>query len=123
MKILIDTHIFLWAVYEPQKISIKHYEELQSLSNTIFVSSISLVEIIIKNSVGKLAIDANLIKLVEDSGFELLSFKAHDAIKLKDMALHHKDPFDRMLIAQALNNNYRMMSNDEKFKQYDCKLA
>ena len=123
MKILIDTHIFLWAIYEPKKISKKHYEELQSLSNTVFVSSISFVEIMIKNSVGKLAIDANLIKLVEDSGFELLSFTAHDAIKLKDMPLHHKDPFDRMLIAQALNNSYRMMSNDKKFKLYDCKLV
>ncbi len=122
MRILIDTHIFLWAIYEPKKISKSHYQELESLSNTIFVSSISFVEIMIKNSVGKLAINADLIKLVEDSGFELLDFNAHDAIKLKDMPLHHKDPFDRMLIAQALNNNYRMMSEDKKFKHYGCKL-
>jgi len=122
MKIIIDTHIFLWAVSAPQKLSKIYTRELETLSNTIYVSSISIVEIMIKNSIGKLTIDVDLIKAVKDSGFELLDFTAQDALVLKDMPLHHKDPFDRMLIAQAMSNNYRMMSDDEKFSSYACKL-
>jgi len=77
----------------------------------------------IKNSVGKLAINENLIEVAENSGFEALAFNAEDAIKLKDMPMHHKDPFDRMLIAQAMNNKYKLMSEDRKFKLYPCDLV
>ena len=122
MKIIIDTHIFLWALYEPEKISQDKQQELSSLSNIIYVSSITLVEIMIKNATGKLSIHADLIKAAEESGFELLDFTATDAMTLGEMPIHHKDPFDRMLIAQAMNNKYRLMSDDTKFKHYDCKL-
>lgn len=122
MRILIDTHVFLWAIFEPEKLSVKHKEELESLSNTVYVSPISLVEIMIKNSTGKLAIHANLLKVIEDSGFELLDYTGNDAMALKDLPMHHKDPFDRMLIAQAITNKFRIMSEDGKFKYYDCKL-
>lgn len=122
MKIIIDTHIFLWAIFEPEKVSKSNLQELESLSNTIFVSSISLVEIMIKNAIGKLAVEADFIEVIENSGFELLDFNAHDALALKDMPLYHKDPFDRMLIAQAINKKYRIMSEDSKFEHYDCKL-
>lgn len=122
MKIIIDTHIFLWALYEPEKINKDKQQELEALSNTIYVSSISLVEIMIKNSIGKLSIHDDLIKATEESGFELLDFTATDAIALSSMPLHHKDPFDRMLIAQAITNKYHLMSEDTKFKHYSCKL-
>lgn len=122
MNILIDTHIFLWSVFEPEKLSKKHLSELETLSNTIYVSSISLVEIILKNSIGKLDIDMELTEIAEESGFQLLGFSAKDAIALKQIPLHHKDPFDRMLISQAINNNFYLMSEDNKFKHYVCKL-
>ncbi len=122
MRIIIDTHVLLWALYNPEKLSKDKRQELESLSNIIYVSSITIVEIMIKNSIGKLAVNANLIEVVKESGFELLDFNAHDAMRLSGMPLHHKDPFDRMLIAQAINNNYRLMSDDTKFEHYDCKL-
>lgn len=122
MKIIIDTHIFLWAISEPNKLSKKHIEELETLSNTIYVSSISIVEIMIKNAIGKLAIDVDLVEVTKNSGFESLDFTANDALILEDMPLHHKDPFDRMLISQAINHNYYIMSNDSKFKHYECHL-
>ncbi len=122
MKILLDTHIFLWAISEPEKISTDKLKELESLSNTIYVSSITLVEIMIKKSIGKLNIDCDFIKITESSGFEFLDFNAQDALALKDLPLHHKDPFDRMLIAQAMAHKYYLMSDDGKFKNYECKL-
>lgn len=122
MKIIIDTHIFLWAIAAPEKLSKQYAEELETLSNTVYVSSITMVEIMIKNTIGKLAVDVDLVKAVQDSGFELLDFTAQDALALKNMPLHHKDPFDRMLIAQAINNNYYLMSDDSKFVSYNCRL-
>ena len=113
-KILIDTHIFLWALSEPEKLSKDQKKALKSLNNTIYVSSISIAELMIKCSLGKLVINFNPIELIEAAGFEQLLFSGQDALRLKEMSFHHKDPFDRMLIAQA---------QDSKFKLYDCKVV
>jgi len=64
---------------------------------------------------GILKIDFNPIETAEQSGFELLDFKAEDALQLKDLPFHHKDPFDRMLIAQSLANIYPIITDDERF--------
>ncbi|MEE9352593.1 MAG: type II toxin-antitoxin system VapC family toxin [Thiotrichaceae bacterium] len=122
MRILIDTHIFLWAISEPHKLSKTQRTELETLSNIIYVSSITIVEIMIKTSLGKLNVDFDPLEIAEKSGFELLDFSALDGMALKDMPFHHKDPFDRMLIAQSINNKFHIMSDDSKFKHYDCKL-
>ena len=122
MKILIDTHIFLWAIAAPEKLSQKHKEALERLSNTIYVSSVSVTELMIKSSIGKLDVDFDPIAVAKKSGFEMLDFSCEDAFALKEMPFHHKDPFDRMLISQAINRNYTLMSEDGKFKAYGCKL-
>ena len=122
MKILIDTHIFLWAIAEPHKLSPNHKEALERLSNTIYVSAVTLVELMIKSSIGKLDIDFELIDIIKQSGFELLDFSGEDALGLKEMPFYHKDPFDRMLISQAINRKFYLMSEDSKFEHYDCKL-
>ncbi len=76
----------------------------------------------IKSSIGKLKIDFNPKELALKSGCELLDFTASDALLLKDIPFYHKDPFDRMIIAQAVSNNYYIMSNDLKFNHYDCRV-
>lgn len=122
MKIILDTHIFLWTLSNPDKISRDKILEIQTLANTIFISSISIAEIMIKASLKKLDISFDPIEMVDKSGFELLDFCARDAVLLKEMPFHHRDPFDRMLIAQSIANKFHIMSNDSKFKMYDCKL-
>ena len=122
MKIIIDTHIFLWAISDPSKLTTKQTQALQTLSNTIYLSSISITELMIKSSIGKLKIDFDPIAVAKESGFELLDFSASDAMALKDLPFHHKDPFDRMLISQAINRKYKIMTVDSKFKNYDYKL-
>jgi PIN domain nuclease of toxin-antitoxin system len=77
----------------------------------------------IKSSLNKLVITFNPIEMVEKSGFELLNFSARDAVLLKEMPYHHKDPFDRMLVAQSIANKYHIMSNDSRFALYDCRLV
>lgn len=123
MKILLDTHIFLWAIAEPDKLSEKFRSRLELPSNTVYVSSITIAELMIKHSIGKLNIHFDPAQVAIESGFELLNFSSEDALLLKELPFHHKDPFDRMLIAQGIRNKLRLMSIDSKFPLYGCKLV
>ena len=114
MKIILDTHIFLWALSDPGKIDPAKMAEIQTLANTIFISSISIAEIMIKSSLNKLNISFDPVEMVEKRGFEFPYFSAKDAVILKEMPYHHKDPFDRMLLAQSIANKFHIMSDDRK---------
>jgi len=122
VKILIDTHIFLWAIAEPYKLSENQIRALETRANIIYVSAVTVTELMIKASLGKLQIDFDPVAIAKESGFELLDFSAEDALALKEMPYFHKDPFDRMLISQAINRKCYLMSNDGKFGKYACKL-
>ena len=122
MNIIIDTHIFLWALAEPYKIDAQKREALENPANTVYVSSVTIAEIMIKASLGKLQIDFNPVEIAQESGFSLLDFSCRAALLLKDMPFHHKDPFDRMLIAQCLSENFLFMSDDSKMRSYGCRL-
>ncbi len=123
MKIIIDTHIFLWAISNPAKLAKKHREKIETPTNIIYVSSVSITELMIKASIGKLEINFDPIEIAKQSGFELLDFSAEDTLALKELPFHHKDPFDRMLISQALNRKYALMTDDAKMAEYDCRLV
>jgi len=122
MKILLDTHIFLWALAEPEKLDARARAMLETRANTIYVSAITVAELTIKASLGKLPLPFSPVEMIERSGFEMLDFSGNDALVLQDMPFHHRDPFDRMLIAQALAHDFHLMSRDEKFTAYACKL-
>ena len=122
MKILMDTHIFLWAIADPDKLSDGWRLAIESQANQIYLSAISVAEIMIKSSIGKLNVDFEPVDIAEKSGFDLLNFSAADALLLKNMPFHHRDPFDRMLIAQSMRNRICLMTNDSKFQLYDCQL-
>ena len=122
MKIIIDTHIFLWALAEPSRISEARRLELESMANIIYVSSITIAELMIKSSIGKIHINFNPVELAVQSGFEMLDFTGEAALLLQSLPFHHKDPFDRMLIAQSLTNSIPIMTDDSKIALYDCKV-
>ena len=122
MRIIIDTHIFLWALSDPKRLNPEQRSLLESTANIIYVSSISIAEIMIKKSLGKLEFNGNPLTAAEKSGFEFLDFSAEAALALGELPYHHKDPFDRILIAQSLETNYAIMTDDSKFKRYECKL-
>ena len=82
----------------------------------------SIAEMMIKKSLGNLQIDFDIIQLSKEMGIQILDFDAKSALLLGTMPFHHKDPFDRMIIAQSISNNYYIFSVDKKFSQYDCKL-
>jgi len=122
VKILLDTHIFLWALAEPHRISAAKRSEIETPANIIYLSAISIAEIMIKSSLGKLAIDFDPVEEAEKCGFTMLDFSGRDAMQLGTLPFHHRDPFDRMLIAQSLSSAIPIMSEDAKFKDYDCRL-
>lgn len=122
MKILLDTHIFLWAISNPERLSNKWRTELESQANQVYLSAVSVAEIMIKSSIGKLDVQFNPLDIAVKSGFDLLDFTPQDALLLKEMPFHHRDPFDRMLIAQATQQRLAIMTDDAKFKLYECRL-
>ena len=121
MKLLLDTHIFLWALSEPNRLTQKQVIAMEDPTNTVYVSSISITEIAIKASLGKLELVFDPLDAAERSGFEMLDFSAKDALLLKDLPFHHRDPFDRMLIAQAISRKLMIATQDSIIDQYDCR--
>ena len=122
MKILIDTHIFLWALSSPEKLSSERKFQLELASNDVFLSAMSIAELMIKSSLGKLEINFNPVEMAKEMGIALLDFSGEEALLLKSLPFHHKDPFDRMIISQSIHHKLKLMSDDSQFKYYDCKL-
>lgn len=123
MKYLIDTHVIIWFLSEPQHLSKKMKEILQNTSNTILFSPISFWEISIKFGSGKLDL-GNLIanelpqKLIEIGFEEALLSSKNTASHYQLSATYHRDPFDRMLIWQAIQNNHTLVSDDATIRKY-----
>ena len=122
MKILIDTHIFLWRLSCPEKLGEKRRYAVESRTNEIFLSAMSIAELFIKQAIGKIQVDFDPLVMAERTGVEVLRFSGPDAMQLGRLPMHHRDPFDRMIIAQALANRMHLMSDDSKFVPYDCPL-
>jgi len=111
LRVLLDTHIFLWAVSEPARLSDtarKYVEEAD-----VYVSAASIWEISIKCGIGKLEVNpAELLAGVTPAGFTLLPVTGEHAAKVVELPYIHKDPFDRMLIAQASVEPMILLTND-----------
>ena len=122
MNIIIDTHIFLWALSDPGRIKVAKRSALEDLSNTIYVSAVTIAELMIKALIGKIKIDFNPLDIAKESGFNLLDFSSEAALLLKEMPFHHKDPFDRMLIAQSIAANFPIVTDDAKIALYSCRV-
>ena len=122
MRLILDTHIFLWALSDPGRIHEDRLVEIETQANIVHVSSISIAEVMIKASLGKLDVSFDPMEMVAECGFESLDFRGEDATLLRDLPFHHRDPFDRMLIAQSLANQYPIVTDDRAFQAYDCRL-
>lgn len=117
MRILIDTHLLLWALAAPSKLS-KTARQLIEKSD-VYVSAASVWEISIKATLGKLsARSSDILAAVEPAGFSMLSITGEHAAQVSELPVHHKDPFDRMLVAQASTEPMRLLTNDEILRAY-----
>ena len=124
MTYLLDTHYMLWSITDSKKLSEKAKEVISNPANTIIVSAVSFWEVSLKVSLGKLEIIGGLFP--EDlpeaclkTGFSIIKLSAQDSSTFYNLkAVYHKDPFDRMLIWQAIKNNYSVISADINVKKY-----
>ena len=125
MEYLIDTHVFIWFMMNPEKISKKVMSVIINENNNIFISSISFWEMAIKHQSKKLDLgQINILHLphiAEQYDFTLLNPEPYDYVSISTVPQkeNHHDPFDRMLIQQAIRNNLVLLSADEKFRQYE----
>ena len=122
MRLLIDTHVLLWWLADDRRLSAEHRELIADATNHAFVSSMTVAEIAIKSSLGKLDAPDGLLPTLEAGGFELLPFDARHGDHLRALPWHHRDPFDRMLIAQAIVDGLTVLSIDPQFRTYDVEL-
>ncbi|MGF6734094.1 PIN domain nuclease of toxin-antitoxin system [Paraburkholderia youngii] len=118
MRLLLDTRVFLWAVTDNRKLT-KAARKLILDASEVFVSSASIWEASIKAGLGKLEVDVNLlVSEIEASGFLELPVRAVHAALVRDLPDIHKDPFDRLLVAQALSEPLRLLSSDGRLSKY-----
>jgi PIN domain nuclease of toxin-antitoxin system len=123
MTCLLDTYHMIWALADTKKLSARVKDAIVNPDNRIIVSSISFWEVSLKSSLGKLSISgfspADLPGACAETGFEIKSLSPEDASTYHLLkASHHKDPFDRMLIWQAIRNHYTFISADKQIKKY-----
>lgn len=118
MKLLLDTHIVLWAMRDADELSAAARLLLRQ-AEQVFVSSVSLWEAVIKVVAGKLPLDPTRLRTqIEAAGFKPLDVSSTHALKLGELPMLHRDPFDRMLIAQALSEPLRLLTHDAALAAY-----
>ena len=122
MDFLLDTHTLLWAILNDKSLSSDAKKYLSDIANTCYYSPCSLWEITIKHSLGALDLSITLdecFDIITKTGFIELPLHNDHFITLSKLPHHHKDPFDRMLIAQAISNNIRIITKDSMISKYD----
>jgi PIN domain nuclease of toxin-antitoxin system len=126
MKLLLDTHTFIWWDGNPNKLSKVALDLLSDSKNQLFLSLVSVWEMQIKIQLGKLQVRADLGILVaeqlSENNLELLNVDLSHILTLSQLENHHKDPFDRLLIAQAHLEKMILVSCDPIFQAYDCPI-
>lgn len=118
MRYLLDTCTLLWALENNTKKLGKSLDIILNNHNYIAVSVVSYWEIAIKKALGKLNSPNNLIETVEESGFIWINLEPNHIKQLEMLPNLHHDPFDRLLIAQAMSDNFQLLTSDEKILQY-----
>ena len=123
MKILLDTHAFLWAISENFKFSKNAKQAYLDSENELFFSAVSYWEIGIKISIGKLELASDWKKIIDkemvNNGIKWLDLKKEHVQGIINLEFHHRDPFDRMLIAQAQYEQLVIMTVDRHIGKYD----
>jgi PIN domain nuclease of toxin-antitoxin system len=119
VRILIDTSVLIFAALEPSRLTKNAFSILADSENTPEFSTVSIAEIALKNATGKLIFSSiDVQHSLDDLKIRVLPFTADHAFRLFDLPLHHRDPFDRQIIAQSLHERIPLMTSDRKFSLY-----
>jgi PIN domain nuclease of toxin-antitoxin system len=119
MRYLLDTHALLWALGEPGALAPAARDTIASPTNLIFVSTASLWECAIKASIGKLALPEDFFDAISGTGYEVLQIRIPHLNVYRSLPMHHRDPFDRILVAQAKAEALTLITRDPEIAKYD----
>ncbi len=123
MRLLLDTHALIWALGDPAKLSPKSRSAIEDPANEIFVSAASLWEIAIKAGDGKLTVPDDLERAIFAVGFQPLEIRFPHVRRLRSLPLHHRDPFDRILVAQAQHEDMAVVTRDGRIPSYGVRVV
>ena len=126
MKLLIDTHAFLWFVMGDRRLSGKARRQMEAEDAELFLSAASVWEMAIKTSLGRLELPVSFHEYIDqkiESGFGVLPIEWPHAAAVADLPFHHKDPFDRLIIAQGMTEKMSIVSGDPAFKAYGARIV
>ncbi|MCG8584949.1 MAG: type II toxin-antitoxin system VapC family toxin [Pirellulales bacterium] len=118
MKLLLDTHVVLWWLDDPHQLSETARTAIEEPENTVFVSAVVAWEIAIKRGLGKLTAPPNLAVAIAAAGFASLPITVAHALGIETLPTPHRDPFDRLLVAQALLEDCTLVSRDPHQQKY-----
>ena len=119
MILLLDAHAILWAIGEPEALAGGARNAIRDPANDVVASAGSIWQIEIKRSLGKLRVEVDLVPELERVGVGVLSITAADATRAARLPLHHRDPFDRMVVAQAQRLGAVVVTRDRAFSAYE----
>ncbi len=126
MTLLLDTHVFLWWLEDNPHLGPKSRAAIADPDNTVWVSAATAWEIAIKTGLGRLEMseppEEVLPRQIERGGFHPLAISVEHALAVRTLSRHHRDPFDRLLIAQAMAEDLRLVTADSAFAHYDVRL-
>jgi PIN domain nuclease of toxin-antitoxin system len=122
MNLLLDTHVLLWWLNDQPILSKKSRAAIADGENPVFVSAVVVWEIRIKEALGKLEIPSNFKRVLQRQPFEMLDITVEHAHAVKNLPAHHRDPFDRMLVAQAKVERFTLLTHDFRLKKYNVSL-
>ena len=126
MKVLLDTHAFLWLITDEDRLSENARQTFLNTENSLFFSAASLWEICIKKSLGKISLKDGWFQTVqkemEINTIQWLPIETTHCAEVTELPFHHRDPFDRMLIAQAIVEEMKLLSLDSRLSDYAIEL-
>jgi PIN domain nuclease of toxin-antitoxin system len=119
MRMLLDTHVVLWSVEAPHRLGPAARADLSDRSHEVLVSVVALWELATKRAIGKLQLDVvELVDELRSQDIDLLPVRPEHALSVADLPLHHRDPFDRMLVAQARHEGLTLVTADRRLEAY-----
>ncbi len=118
MKYLLDTHILIWWAENNRKLKPEHKDIIADGDNMIFVSVVSVWEVIIKTKLKKIRLKMSVDKIISKYNFQILDIKLYHVLELNKLKDYHKDPFDRLLITQSTVEGLILLTDDRLINQY-----
>lgn len=122
MKLLLDTHAVIWFTEDAPQLSTSAAAAIEDPANDILLSAVVAWEIAIKRALGKLRVANNYVGVMLAAGSRELPVGIKHAQKVEDLPPHHSDPFDRLLVAQAMAEDAAIVTNDQRIKRYDVSV-